>query len=254
MMTCINKRLISSFFPSIFHQAGLIQSDLKWFGSVTPQSHIKRLHRNKREARIHPVALLSTSVHCTLQESQPILSRSRNCWTGAERGGGVGARMGGQRQGKSHRDGQRVHVSDLATKMAQMGGRRYCWNLSKGPACLMLHITRILTKLNKQWGPHAAPHMSPLQRLCSPRLPLPLLFHLLFLLLLLPPKPRLRYGKLQCLKEESEQLLNSSMVCCIHKAWMSITNITLWYIAFCNSAPISFRSQEAMLRLNDRFE
>lgn len=37
-------------------------------------------------------------------------------------------------------------------------------------------------------------------------------------------------------KKKRKQLLNSSMVCCIHEAWMNSFNITLWFAAFCNIA------------------
>lgn len=136
--------------------------------------------------------------------------------------------------------GQKAHIFDLGTKMAQMNGTGIpgpcadclVWHRqTRGPLLwcsgILPHIIHILAKLNKQPVPHAESHISPLYIIaivnfaCRP----PLVSTM---------------ENYSILKEERKQSLNSSMVCCIHKAWMSIANITLWFTAFCNIAHSSF--------------
>ncbi|KAK9517026.1 hypothetical protein VZT92_024922 [Zoarces viviparus] len=109
--------------------------------------------------------------------------------------------------------GQKAGIFDLGTKMAQMNGTRIPGltvqsDINRRGAhesdaqVFYPHIIHILAKLNKQPVPHAECHLSHLYIIA--------IFNFACSLSSSPS----HNGKLRYLKEEHEQLLNSSMVCC----------------------------------------
>lgn len=91
----------------------------------------------------------------------------------------------------------------------------------EGPACLLLRyftrIIHILTKLNKQWVPHAEYHISPL-------------YIIAIFTFVCSSSPRLHNGNYSNWKRNTSGCW--IQVCCIHKAWMNIAIKTLWFTAF----------------------